>query len=65
MNHRQNESGRKTDKIVSVRISRCCPRCGNKLYEKLENCSGFISIKCQRCGYIAHMNLALRRSQTN
>lgn len=65
MSSHQNELDKKAAKVVSVRVMRCCPRCGNKLYEKLENCSGFISIKCQRCGYIARMNLALRRSRPN
>jgi len=48
--------------ITSVRAVRRCPECGRKLYMKLEDCTGRISIKCPKCGRTVCMNLALRRA---
>ena len=28
---------------------RFCPVCGNKLYQKIEGCSGILQVKCNRC----------------
>lgn len=40
---------------------RFCPNCGNKLYQKTEQCAGSISIKCQKCGLVSTVNLAFRK----
>lgn len=48
--------------VESVEAARRCPNCGRKLYMKLGDCSGMISIKCQKCGQTVTMNLALRKT---
>ena len=48
--------------IQAVEVARRCPQCGRKLYMKLGDCSGSISIKCPKCGRIVTMNLALRKA---
>lgn len=48
--------------VQDVEAVRRCPKCGRKLYMKLGDCSGMISIKCQKCGQIVKMNLALRKT---
>ena len=40
---------------------RFCPNCGHKLYQKMENCSGSISIKCLKCGRVSTIDLAYRK----
>lgn len=50
-------------RAADARVSRRCPRCGRKLYEKLCECGGEIMIKCPRCGSLVRMNLALRRAR--
>lgn len=50
-------------KVAAVQVVRRCPHCGIVLYEKLGRCDGNIKIKCQKCGRLVSMNLALRRIQ--
>lgn len=57
-------AGTHSRRVVSVQVVRRCPHCGTVLYEKLGNCDGNIKIKCQKCGRLAHMNLALRTTRS-
>lgn len=47
--------------IKTAEVMRRCPHCGMVLYEKLGRCDGNIKIKCQKCGRLSQMNLALRK----
>ena len=40
---------------------RFCPVCGNKLYQKLEGCSGTLQVKCSKCKETLRLDLAFRR----
>lgn len=39
---------------------RFCPVCGNKLYQKIEGCSGILQVKCNRCKETLRLDLAFR-----
>jgi hypothetical protein len=41
---------------------RFCPVCGNKLYQKIEGCSGILQVKCNRCKETLRLDLAFRCS---
>ena len=34
--------------------------CGNKLYQKIEGCSGILQVKCNRCKETLRLDLAFR-----
>lgn len=40
---------------------RFCPVCGNKLYQKIEGCSGILQVKCNRCKETLRLDLALKQ----
>ena len=39
---------------------RFCPVCGNKLYQKIEGCSGILQVKCNKCKETLRLDLAFR-----
>lgn len=51
-------------KVLEVSVVKRCPNCGRRLCDKLGNCTGVIEIKCQKCGKVAKLNLALRKAQS-
>jgi len=44
-----------------VRVSKKCKRCGRRLLDKVSPTSGYVKIKCPKCGEDNVVNLALRR----
>ncbi len=48
-------------KIVEVSVVKRCPNCGRRLCDKLGSCTGMIEIKCQKCGKVTRVDLALRK----
>ncbi len=49
-----------------IRVVKRCPECGKRLFDKISMTSGYIELKCPRCGAMVRINLALRRrSHTN
>lgn len=50
-----------TPSAVRVGIVKRCPGCGRRLYDKLTDCSGVISIKCPKCGQVSELNMAFRK----
>ena len=46
---------------VRIGIVKRCPGCGRRLYDKLTDCSGVISIKCPKCGQVSELNMAFRK----
>lgn len=40
---------------------RFCPVCGNKLYKKIDGCSGTLQVKCSKCKETLRLDLAFRR----
>ena len=40
---------------------RFCPVCGNKLYKKIDGCSGTLQVKCSKGKEILRLDLAFRR----
>ncbi len=49
---------------VEVSVVKRCPNCGRRLCDKLGSCTGMIEIKCQKCGRVAKVDLALRKAQS-
>ena len=45
----------------TIRISKNCKKCGRRLFDKISPASGYVSIKCPKCGEVNTVNLALRR----
>ena len=45
-----------------IRVGKKCPKCGRRLFDKVSPTTGYIEIKCSKCGAIVKVNLALRRS---
>lgn len=45
-----------------IRVSKKCPECGWRLFDKVSPANGYIEIKCGRCGAMVTVNLALRRT---
>ena len=39
---------------------RFCPVCGNKLYKKIDGCSGTLQVKCSKCKETLRLDLAFR-----
>ena len=44
-----------------IRISKNCKNCGRRLFDKVSPASGYVKIKCPKCGQENTVNLALRR----
>ena len=40
---------------------RFCPVCGNKLYKKIDGCSGTLQVKYSKCKETLRLDLAFRR----
>lgn len=34
----------------TMKISKKCPKCGRRLFDKISPASGYIEIKCNKCG---------------
>lgn len=45
-----------------MKVSKKCPKCGRRLFDKLSPASGYIEIKCTKCGTTVKVNLALRQT---
>ena len=45
-----------------MKVSKKCPKCGRRLFDKLSPASGYIEIKCTKCGPTVKVNLALRQT---
>lgn len=45
-----------------MKVSKKCPKCGRRLFDKLSPTSGYIEIKCTKCGTTVKVNLALRQT---
>lgn len=45
-----------------IRVSKLCPICGNRLFDKVSPTSGVIEMKCLQCKQIVKINLAFRRT---
>ena len=45
-----------------MKVSKKCPKCGRRLFDKLSPASGYIEIKCSKCGTTVKVNLALRQT---
>lgn len=52
----------KTNPTTTVRISKRCPVCDWRFFDKVTPASGIIEIKCPRCGKVVKINLAYRCS---
>ena len=46
----------------TMKISKKCPKCGRRLFDKISPASGYIEIKCNKCGAMVKVNLALCQS---
>ena len=42
---------------------RFCEKCGMKLYQKIDGCSGTIHLKCHRCNTLLRIDLSFRRKK--
>ena len=49
-------------KQESVKVSKKCPRCDWRLFDKVSPANGYIEIKCPHCGAVVKINLAYRRA---
>jgi len=38
-----------------------CPKCGWRVFDKTADSKGNIKIKCQKCGHVIRVDLALRK----
>ena len=47
-----------------LRVAKKCPVCGHRLFDKISLATGYVEIKCHRCGSVVRVNLALRRPRT-
>ena len=45
-----------------MKVSKKCPKCGRRLFDKLSPASGYIEIKCTKWGTRVKVNLALRQT---
>ena len=45
-----------------IRVSKKCPKCGWRLFDKVSPTTGSISIKCPKCRAVVEINLAYRRA---
>lgn len=43
-----------------IRVSKCCPNCNLRLFDKVSPSTGYVEIKCPRCNQTVRINLALR-----
>ncbi len=48
-----------------IRVSKLCPVCGKRLFDKTSRTSGTIEIKCEQCKQIVKINLAFRITRAN
>ncbi len=44
-----------------IRVAKCCPNCGRRLFDKISLTTGYVEIKCPECSHIIRINLACRR----
>lgn len=42
---------------------RFCTNCGNKLFKKIDGCSGILQLKCDRCRETLRVDLSFRRKK--
>lgn len=46
-----------------IRVAKRCPKCNQRLFDKMSPASGYIEVKCTRCGTVVRVDLALRRAR--
>lgn len=46
----------------TIKVSKCCPVCKWRLFDKVSPSTGFVEIKCPHCHSVVKINLALRRT---
>ena len=54
----------KLDNDNGIRVSKMCPVCGKRLFDKTSRTSGTIEMKCEQCKQIVKINLAFRMAQS-
>jgi len=50
-----------SDVEISMRVTVRCKKCRKRLFDKTSATTGFIEMKCPRCGKVTPINLNLRR----
>ena len=43
-----------------IRVSKVCPKCNWRLFDKVSPANGYVEIKCPQCKSIVRINLAFR-----
>ena len=43
-----------------IRVSKKCPACGLRVFDKITAASGIVEVKCHRCGTLYYLNLSFR-----
>ena len=43
-----------------MRVSKKCPVCGLRVFDKITAASGIVEVKCHRCGTLYYLNLSFR-----
>ena len=43
-----------------LRVSKKCPTCGLRVFDKITVASGIVEVKCHRCGTVYYLNLSFR-----
>ena len=46
-----------------INVAEICEKCGMKLYQKIDGCSGTIHLKCHRCNTLLRIDLSFRRKK--
>lgn len=45
-----------------IRVAKRCPHCNERWFDKVSLASGFVEIKCPKCGRTYRLNLSMRRA---
>ena len=53
--------GNKLEEIKYIRVSKKCPYCNWRLFDKVEPSTGCIEMKCPNCKAVVKVSLAFRR----
>ena len=48
-----------------IRVAKHCPKCDMRVFDKISIASGFVEVKCPRCGEVFRINLAMRRQRND
>lgn len=46
-----------------IRVAKCCPNCGRRLFDKISLSKGFVEVKCPKCKHTYRFNLSMRRTR--